>query len=179
MEFSSDSLSKLREGLDKTLQKTARVEQLLADKKAALPVIYVCNKCKREFSSLAGLKRHWSGKKTECKNTDGCTERKDDVTLTVEERMLPEELALAKRVEAARRAARQIAYKMSSRAANAGGFDADRLMRYPIGNFPRALKEAETAELEKFVAMKFDPGTGPKKIMAQNELSLRQKRANA
>lgn len=176
--FSSDSLAKLQEGLAKTAEKTARVEQLLAEKRAAMPSIFVCNKCKKECKSLTGLKKHWSSAKNECKAEDGYTERKDDVNLTVEERMLPEELALAKKVAAARQAARQIAYQMSSKTANQGGFDAVRLMRYPIGNFARALKETETAELEKFVLMKFDSSTGPKKVMAQAELALRKSRAN-
>lgn len=175
--FSSDSLGKLKAGLTRTLEKTARVEQLISEKRAALPTVFVCNKCHLRCKSLRGLKKHFASNKTECTLSDGYTETKDDVTLTVEERMLPEELALANKIAAARKAARQIAHQTSSKIANQGGFDATRLMRYPIGNFARALKEAQTEELEKFIQMRFDSNTAPKKVLAQKELSNRKARA--
>ena len=177
--FSSDSLSKLKEGFARTVDKNARVEQLIAEKRAMLPSMFVCGKCGKECKTMGGLKKHWSLNKTGCVETSGYQEVKPDVNLTIEERMLPEELALAQKVAAARKAARQIAYQMSSKTANQGGFDALRLMRYPIGNFTRALKETETDELQKFVEMRFDANTGSKKTLALQELAYRKKRAEA
>lgn len=175
---SSDSLKKLKAGLTQTLDQASQLSARFQEKLQKAEKAFKCNGCGKVLKNEAGVKRHWSAKGNSCSEEDGFTQEAINVEITPEDRTFAGQLEIAKKVEDARRAARKVAYQLNSRKSNEGLFDAEHLMRFPIGNFARALKEAENEELERFVEMKFDRSTAPKKVMALNEIKRRKNKAS-
>lgn len=175
---SSDSLKKLKAGLTQTLDQAALLASRFQEKLDKAEKVFRCNGCGKVLKNEAGVKRHWSAKSNDCSEESGFTKEAVDVEITPEDRTFAGQLEAAKKVAAARRAARKVAYQLNSKKSNEGLFDAEHLMRFPIGNFNRALREAELEELERFVEMKFDRSTAPKKVMALNEIKRRKNKAS-
>jgi len=171
---SSDSLEKLKLGFAKTLEHAEALANRFEQKRADAQQLFRCLNCGKRYKTKQGLQRHWSSKKNKCVEAMGF-EVIADINVTPDDRISVSQKDLASKLAKAQKAAREVAYSLNSKKANEGGFDAQRLMRYPVGNFQRALKEADSEDIEEFVQMRFDRLTAPKKVMALAELKKREK----
>lgn len=169
----SSTLEKLKSGFKKTMKQVDIIHEKWQKKLDSAPIIFRCNECVENFPTEEAVKTHWSDEKIECRGAKGFREM-PDVELTPDDRLTGKQLELSKEVKKTQKAAKNIAYNISSKKSNEGKIDAVRLMRYPIGNFERVLKEADTSDLEEFVEMKFSGGTASKKLLAQKEIKIRR-----
>lgn len=172
---SSDSLSLLQKSFKATEKHAQELKDRFEEKKVAASMLVTCGGCGKKMKSKTGLKRHWTAKGNECSEKDGFKEVQD-VEVTPDDRMTESDKKMARMLAAAREAQRQVNPDYHSRHKTSDGMDAAKLMRYPIGNFDRALKDIGTPELEKFIQMRFDRNTAPKKLLAKKELEARLKK---
>jgi len=169
---SSDSLSLLQKSFKATEEHAAMLRERFEEKKKQAGSAVMCGTCGKKMKNKTGLKRHWSAKGNKCSSENGFKEVAD-VEVTSDDRMTDRDRKMAKMLAAARQAQIDVDPDRNSRRKTSDGIDAARLMRYPLGNFDRVLREAETSELEKFTQMRFDKNTAPKKILAEKELERR------
>jgi hypothetical protein len=172
---SSDTLSKLQSGLQASKANAMALKERFEEKVKNASKVCICKGCQKTFKSESGVKRHWKGKKNECSSDNGFN-IVADVKVTPQDRLTDRDLKLQKALTACKEAQLKVNPDYNSRHSTTDKMDADRLMRYPVGNFERALKQADDEELEKFIAKRFDRNTAPKKILAQNELKARLKK---
>ena len=166
-------MEKLKKGFNKTLKHAEEIHEKWQKKLDDAPMAFRCNQCVNNFTDEEAVRSHWLSEDNKCNGDRGFREM-PGLELTAEDRLTENESDLAKRVRKSQKAAKEIAYNLNSKKSNEGKLDAVRLMRYPIGNFERVLKEADTSDLEEFVEMKFSGGTASKKLLAQKELVIRK-----
>jgi hypothetical protein len=175
--FKSDTYDKLLESVKRTKENAAILSQKWEKKEEAANKTLVCKGCRKEYKTQAGLTRHWSSKKSDCTEEVGF-EKVALIQPSLSDRVNSADLGIVDKAARARQAALEVQQRLSGKkgpsVTREDGFDVRRLMTYPVGNFERAIRSSKTEVLQEFVKQRFDSSTGPKKIMAQNELKRRE-----
>lgn len=170
----SDSEKKLRDGLEKVNKIAEIAKDNWEKKKESAGTEFMCNSCGEKFSSAAGVKRHLSSKSCKCDKEKGYKEVTKAIVNNDDRAVFLDSSDISKKQDIAANVTKDLreASKFSSNT-NGKKITVVDLTRCPTPSLESMLKQADTSEIKKFVAMRFHPANASRKFMAEKELSKR------
>lgn len=177
----SNSSDKLKAGFEKTLISADSTRQRIEETQKEEGTEIMCNSCGKKFTSMAGLKKHWSAKSNQCEESKGFREiplRKisaEERALDGTEAQTPDKLSPVDKARLAAEATAELRASIAGKGSNGNKITVTDLNRCPTMKLEEKLKQAEDGEIVKFIQQRFHPANASRKYLAEKELSNRKK----